>query len=62
MEKLLEKYKYDYEDIKYSLVVAKGPEICAAYPEHITVHFENVANVDDNYDSVLPYEKNRPRG
>ena len=35
----------------------KESEKCAAYPEHSTVHFEYIANITVDSDSVISQEK-----
>ena len=56
MEDTEEKYKYEYKDTIYCLVVAKEKERFAAYPEQSTVNFENVANITVDSDSVIQHE------
>ena len=35
----------------------KGSESCAAHQEHVTTHFNNVANITINSDSITPQKK-----
>ena len=36
-------------------------ESCAAYLEHNTAHFNNIANITANSDSITPQKKNNGR-
>ena len=59
----MEIYNYEIKEISstnrdmqnYIDSCHKESEICAAYPEQSTAHFENVANITINSASVIPH-------
>ena len=55
------KYKYNYEDIKYHLVVAKDFEKRAAYPDLDILHLENFSNISIDSYNVTPQKKKNVR-
>ena len=40
----------------------KESESCAAYPEHSTTHFNNVANITVDSDIITPHKKQNGGG
>ena len=45
----------------YIDICHKESEICAAYTEHSTAHFNNIAKIDVDYDIITPQKKKNGR-
>ena len=69
MKEVLDMYKYKIEDInaitrdigEHSDSCHKESEIPAVYPKYNTAHFNNVANITSNSDSITPHKKQNGR-